>query len=309
MSSVNDNLVGWIRKQVADLTEDGVIDRFELWHVVDGESGERCQTISRPDGEDENFDVELLAQGIWDIAEHDSGTRTTGVPQRYVVWAFRAGAGDEPCSTHPFILRGRGASPFMMGGDTEPPTEKGQIAAHLRHSENQHRMIMHFAESLSGRLSKELDSERQLRVTLQDKVVESYSVFQDLLDRKADRETEQARELSKARRHDEMMGMLMAFVPLIMAKLAGGKDGIGQILPKQGLRDHAIGKFMRELSQEEFMGILKSVSPAKQAALLEVYKSYREDDQKEELKKPAVFRSNQDDGTPVKEEDSDEAAH
>jgi hypothetical protein len=88
MSAPSQNLVKWLTRMLADITDAGAIGRFELIHKIEGEHAERldiwrCDTDS-PRSPDE------LGQEMQDAAQRDAQSRVSGLPQRYVVYAFRA---------------------------------------------------------------------------------------------------------------------------------------------------------------------------------------------------------------------------
>ena len=87
MSFPSPTFVKWITKQLADLTEAGIISRFELIHKIESEHAERLD-IWRNDA-DSGHAPQELAQEIQDSAERDAQSRTSGQPQRYVVYAYR----------------------------------------------------------------------------------------------------------------------------------------------------------------------------------------------------------------------------
>lgn len=282
MSLVADDVLRWIKFQVADLTEKGPITRVEVWHSIEGEGAERCQVF----GVEQGASVDELAQMVWDTAEHDASTRTPGVTQRYSVAAYR-GENIEHEGQHPFNIRGHGTGGLMLGQDTESPTERGQTAHMMRHDGDMHRMMMLMANSTAGALATELDRERKRRELVEDRMLDVTRLYQEVLDKKQERELEAAREATKARRQDELMGMVMSMMPLMLSKLLGGgaEGGMGAVL-----RDQAIGKFLKSLSREEGEALLSSLSGPHRMAFLEFYTSYSKEDAKDQAKKPIILR-------------------
>jgi hypothetical protein len=279
---VEAHLVKWLKIEIANLGEAGSLSRLELYHVVEGEGSDKIQSFTPEEGQE----VDLLAQSIWEIAEHDSTTRTAGMPQNYSIWAYR-GESTEPSSQHRFVLRGKNT--IGLGAESsEPATDRGERSQQMRQLENQHRIIMNMATELSGRLSSEIERERSRRERSEDRMMELLDTHQQLLDRRQERDLERARAEAKERRMDMMADFLMTMAPLIVAKLISGKDGLSGLAGSA--RDQAIGKLLKSLSEEEIMGVFNSVKGQNQMALLELYKSYREDDEKAQNEKPSLFQ-------------------
>ncbi len=138
MSFPSPTFVKWLTKHLADLTEAGIITRFEIIHKIESEHAERLD-IWRNDA-DSGHAPQELAQEIQDAAERDAQSRTSGQPQRYVVYAYR---GTEAMheSQHAFLVKAT-FQPARFGEDSEPATEKGVISHYMRHDENVHRLLM-----------------------------------------------------------------------------------------------------------------------------------------------------------------------
>jgi len=285
MSTVSNEVIKWLTVQVADLTERGPITRFELFHTVEGEQAERLQIFGI---ESEGTDVQDLGQSVWDCSENDASSRAAGMPQRYVIYAFR-GENQDPEGQHAFLIRGRGVSNVMMGmGDSsDAPTERGLQAQLMRYNEGLHRQMMVMTNEVGGRLAQELEKERKRREEVEDKMLEVYKLQQQLLDQAAARDLAAAREASQARRHDEMMGFFMSMAPLVTAKLFGDGPMTGA---QTSMRDQAIGKILKNLSAEETQAIMTSLKGTNQIAFIELYKTYAEEDAKNQGEKPIPFR-------------------
>ena len=131
MSFPTPTFVKWLTKHLADVTEGGMISRFELIHKIESEHAERLD-IWRNDADSGHVPQEL-AQEIQDAAERDAQSRTSGQPQRYVVFAYR---GTEAMheSQHAFLVKAT-FQPARFGDDSEPATEKGVISHYMRHDE------------------------------------------------------------------------------------------------------------------------------------------------------------------------------
>lgn len=282
---VSPDAVKWLTLQIADLTSRGPITRFELYHTVEETPAERIQVFNLD--EEESSDPEELGGAIWEMAENDAGTRAMGTPQRYVIWSFR-GDNEEMDSQYSFNIRGKQMTHAYDGESSEPATERGHTGQMMRHNESMHRMMMLMTDATAGRLAGELQQERKRREEVENKMLETMKLHQELLDRKADRDLTEAKEAAKARRHDELMGFFLSMAPLVMSQFMGHK-GMGGTA-SAAMRDTAIGKILKGLSQEEAMAVLGALKGQNQLAFMELYKSYAQEDQEAEAKKPIPFR-------------------
>jgi hypothetical protein len=272
-------LIQWLTRFLSDLTEDGPITRFELLHTVEAEHTERLDVwqvdMQHPR---EPHDV---AQEIVDAAERDVQSRISGQPQRYAVYAYR---GDEELheSQHAFLLRPHFQA-TRHGEDSEPPTEKGVIAHYMRHDENVHRLLMNANESLIGRLAQDLERERGARLKAEEFNWSMFERYQALLDKEHERRIHEAKELMKARRMDELMGVVTALIPILATKLIGNTPqpaNAPQVVgaqPQAELvdpKDTAVRQFLGNLSEAEISSVLGCLSSSNQIALAELHRSF-----------------------------------
>ncbi len=282
MSAPGQNLVKWLTRMLADVTEAGAIGRFELIHKVEGEHAERLG-VWRSDSDSPRSPDELT-QEIQDTAHHDAQSRVTGLPQRYVVFAFRA-QNEEHESQHAFLVR-PGSHLSRLGEDSEPPTEKGVIAHSMRHDEAMHRLFITGGEVLIGRLSAELERERDARVKAEQLNWSVFEKYQALQDREHERRIAEAKELMKARRADELMGVATALIPILATKLLGSAQPRAeqpQLSPPAEAagdpKDLAVRHFFSCLSETEITSILGCISSSSQIALAQIHSSFMSDSQ------------------------------
>lgn len=271
MSFPSPTFVKWLTKHLADLTEAGIITRFELIHKIESEHAERLD-IWRNDA-DSGHAPQELAQEIQDAAERDAQSRTSGQPQRYVVYAYR---GTEAMheSQHAFLVKAT-FQPARFGEDSEPATEKGVISHYMRHDENVHRLLMSAGDSLLGKLASDLERERACRVKAEELNWSMTEKYQTLLDREHERRVDEAKELMRARRLDELMGVATALLPIFATKFLG--SGAGQEVKRMETtdpKDAAIRRFFANLSETEISGVLGCLSGANQIALAELHRAF-----------------------------------
>jgi hypothetical protein len=182
--------------------------------------------------------------------------------------------------------------------DSEPATDRGERSQQMRQLENQHRMIMLMSDAVAGRLISELDRERARREKAEDKVVQSILREQDMLDRRQERELAQAKEEARARHVDSAIGTFLGIVPLLASKFLAGNEPI-MGTAHGSARDESMARILKGLSPEEGMAIMNGLKDKNKMAFIELYKSYKEDDDKEQAKKHPLFRD-KDNVTPLK---------
>lgn len=297
MTEPND-LQRWINRQRLDIHADPDSDdsrticRLDLVHTIDGEGFEKLEMVRVTD----DSETAELASILYNAAVHDSETRTNGSVQRYAVLAFRNAEAREHESAYPFTIR-TNVSKDLLGSGTEPPTDKGILSHYMRHDENMHRLMMGTNEALFGRMAQELQRETNRRTAAEATLLTVREHEQELLDRKLERDLRMAREVHNAKFLAELAGLVTSMAPMIVAKvLAGDNKTIAQAAPMG--RDLAIQKFLKTLDQKKVMGIMQLLEPTQQMSLMEIYKSYAEDDAKEQAQRPEILR----DGNEEKEE-------
>ena len=275
MSAPSQNVIKWLMRMLSDVTEGGSIGRFELIHKIESEHAERIDVWRNESGNARN--PEELAQEIQDAAQRDAQSRVTGMPQRYVVYAFRANSEDHE-SQQAFLVR-PGLHLSKQGEDSEPATDKGVIAHAMRHDENVHRLFISGGEVLIGRLSTELERERDARSKAEQMNWTMAEKYQGLLDREHERRVAEATALMKARRVDELMGVVTALLPILATKFLAGNSP--QQLPAAPAtasevdpKDAAVRHFFSCLSEVEISSILGCISSSSQIALAQLHSAF-----------------------------------
>jgi len=292
MSAPSFGLVKWLTRQLSDVTEEGTIARFELFHTIEGEHADRLELWRN--SIDDPCDPQELAQEIQDAADRDVQSRISGQPQRYAVYAFRAES-EEHEGQMSFLVR-PSLHQSRYGEDSEPPTEKGVIAHFMRQNENMHRLMIGSQQATVGQLTSDLERERSARQKSEDLHWSMFDKYQKLLDKEHERRIAEAKELMKARRLDEMLGVATALLPIVVTKLMGS---INQppvpamtMTPAQEVtaappalaaqypvdpKDAAIRLFFAGLSEVEISGVLGSLSGTNQLALAELHRAFADE--------------------------------
>jgi len=292
MSAPSFSLVKWLTRHLSDVTEDGMIARFELFHTIEGEHADRLELWRN--STDDPCDPQELAQEIQDAAERDVQSRISGQPQRYAVYAFRAES-EEHEGQMSFLVRPT-LHQSRYGEDSEPPTEKGVIAHFMRQNENMHRLMIGSQQATVGQLTSDLERERSARQKSEDLHWSMFDKYQKLLDKEHERRIAEAKELMKARRLDEMLGVATALLPIVVTKLMGSINqqpapaaatalaqssapappALTAAYPVDS-KDAAIRQFFAGLSEVEISGVLGSLSGTNQLALAELHRAFSGD--------------------------------
>ncbi len=129
----------------------------------------------------------------------------------------------------------------------------------------------------------DVERERRLRMRYEDRQMELLQRLEELNDRKHERDLERAQAEQRARMHDKMMGMLMAYAPILLEKLAGVAVG-----GKMSLI--SLTETFKNLSEKEVMGIIAACEPENQHKIIELYKHLKGVDEKDQAEKHPLLR-------------------
>ena len=280
MSQAYDGLLQWIARCQQDITSKGGVQSYALLHTMEGEAVEKLCSV----GALESKSLETIMAELWNTAENDTDTRTNGTPQRYVVHAFRGDEEEEePDAQYAFSIISK--SPLARGTrgtSTEPPNERGLLSQLMRQTEETHRMLIGYSESVAGRLARELDKEKAQNSDHQKERLGLMLQMQELMDKNFERELKRKEAEAASQRTEQIMGMLMGLAPMLLAKVLESKGGgaVAGLLqahaaPTNPARDVAIGQFLQSLEGEQLQAILSAVGPEKGAVMLQIYESYR----------------------------------
>lgn len=290
MKAAPEALSKWVKRLMADITEEGAICRFELVHTTADGGFDRVESVAIQSGESEAEDV---VQMLYDSADHDAETRE-GKSQRYTILAFRSEQGDHE-SQYPFRLT-KNQNAFTVA-DTEAPTEKGERAQMMRMSNDNHAMMLRFTESLGGRLAGELDRERKLRIDAEARADKMKLDLEDLKDRQLDRELERAARLQREKFTGDLIGSVLPLLPMALgaliefaSKKAGelpGKEKNGktstiakalmQADPNRVSRTVLLKTFAENVSGREASAVAEALKPMNRIALIELFGQLQKD--------------------------------
>jgi hypothetical protein len=215
------------------------------------------------DAEDDTRTAEELAIEVTEAAKEDEGAA------RYRITAYD----DED--------KAIGRTTFEPPRDPRDDSrssrkeEKGIEKMVSNMARQQDRMFRFTVDKLASRLDRSEEAQDRLREEsreLEKERIEQFKVMQDLLNEKTEREAYQVRE----KRRDEIIGVFTALLPRVLGGLlpaVGGGDATGP-------GDIMIAKVLNDLTEEELIGVIKSLSPANQMKFGELYRHAREVEKK-----------------------------
>lgn len=270
-------LTRWITRMMADITEEGTPDRFELFHTVDG-AAERLGKYKVNDGDAAGE----LAQLIYDEARHDADTRENK-HQRYTVCLYRSESQSEPEVQYPFRIQPRPGTNWS-GGDTEQPTEKGERAQMMRMQNDGHTIIMRMAETFAAKMSIENERLSRQNRELEELRRKDALQLEDLADRRLERELERAKIVQREKFFGDIVGSLIPLVPVIASGLTSkvfankGSDKNGHesaaaksLIPanaEASSRSVVLRELFANMDESEQEGVLKAIHPLRRMVMM-----------------------------------------
>lgn len=268
MTSLQEWFLTALRTLVPESGQDGAMHRVELWFHGDDQH-ERIRIFRMEDRDESLSEMPLtLAGEIERATNQHATTMPNGISLRYAVQAYRGRDDTVPETTHYMVVTG---TMLPNPGNTQA-SERGQM---IRHNENLHHMMMNLVNSVAGRLSRDLDEERNARQAAERRFSEVILLREEMLDRKHERELEAAREAREAAQKESMLAMVASLAPALIAKLGSGKSSDAQDVPQDAvLRDRAIGSVINSMTADEIQAVAMAVKPERQAALLELIDAY-----------------------------------
>jgi hypothetical protein len=286
-------MIKWVRTQLAELTEGGPVTRFEAYHKTPGEEPERVWRYIVA----EKDDAESISHAAWESAKENADCfADDGRPQYYVLCSYRGDDSDTPDLQHPFTIANK-ALKFQFEGTEGAPNETGIIAQVLRHTENNHKLVMGMVQSTSGHLIEEVENLRRENKRLEGFITEQNKAFQDNLDRKHARQIEEAKFVANQERMGQLMKLVGVATPLVMNKLlgpaplkpVGGVPAVkvpavaGAEAPVAALPDapaapedtfrSKVTRVLSGFSMEELGAVMGNISESNQQALLDLYQT------------------------------------
>lgn len=245
-----DKLEQFIRRRLNSVNGNAC-ERVSLLHLIEGRPPQSLlmRKVAREELEDE---IVSLTEEIRDTAQNHAGGASRS--QRYQVTAFAAQS--EVIATYTFRLR---PNPDTVDpGESEPATPTGALGLSMRLTESFAAMMV---RSMGGIMSQQSDTIARLlerNTELERKHTETISAYEDLMDRKQERDI----ELFKSSRHEERKDRLLAqgekvVIPAILDRLTG----------RAPLRD-----LLQTLSNEQQQAIFSTLRAEQLDALFKLLK-------------------------------------
>jgi len=282
-----ETLQKFIARQLVIVHESGGVSRFDLFHAA-GDTSERLQMFPVVSGETTS---EELAGDIYDVALQDRNARTSGQPERYGLAAFIEGS-EEPVGQSIFVLEGvKSMTSIVTFDDTEPPSIKGVTGQLMRHNEQMMKIMLGLTEVTTGRLMSDLTATRSQLDRMQERAEEVRLLREEALDGKQARELSGAVSIQKAKRMDQIGGMLVSMAPMVLSSIFAGKGKPGA---QAGAMEQAIKALLANLNEKEITGIFGALSAPNQMALMELYKTFKSEVKQDDQSKPRILRACED---------------
>lgn len=279
-----DIITKFVTRQLNLIQVDEPVTKFELFHAS-GDAAERLQIFPIITGETKASE---LAAEILEVAETDVSTRKSSQPERYGVIALLEN-NPEPVGQTSFMFEARKAAFDMTFEDSEPPNTKGHTGQMMRQNETMHKLVIQMSQSTAGSLLAENQRLREEIQKYRDREDESRRVYDAAMDLKDEREISTYRQKQRINREDQLGGMLLTLAPSIIGQFLG-KKGLGEIAG--AAEAVALKQFITELDEKEITGVFTALKPPHQMALMELYKTLKASNEKEEAKseKPALLK-------------------
>lgn len=256
-----------------NIDEGGAISRYEIWHAGD-DGMERLRVLRLEDRGEELSEIPaIFAAEVQKTCEQHAITLPSGTSLRYAIQAFRAKDDTTPESVHYIVLIGSMLA-VQTGGSVS--AERGQL---IRHNEALHHMMMNMVQGVAGRLSRDLEEERNARQAAERRYSEVIALREEVLDRKHERQLEAAQAAHDAARQDALLQMVMTLAPAVISRL--GKSSVPAAVDAPDassavLRDQAVSGIVNGLSVDQIQKIAMAIPPEGQIAFLELVQSYSE---------------------------------
>lgn len=269
----NPTLFTWINEICGNLQgEDGLPDRFEVWYAGD-DGHERLHTFRINERREDHTAIpQVLTTEVWKVCEGHAATMSPGASVRYAVQCYRSDSDKMPESTHFLLLAGSAVNQMQLGASVA--SERGQL---IRHNEALHGFAMTLMQSLSGRLARDLEDERNARMRAEAQVREVQAMKEDLLDRQHQRMLEARRAEKSEERMNMLLNLASTLAPAIITRLNTNAQKPNEVMARSMMRDQAVGHLLNNLQGPDIEQLVTNLRPELRPALLELLSSYAED--------------------------------
>lgn len=262
-------VVGWLRNQVQIARSGGDVVRLDLSHLPLGAKvGHEVQTFDVPGNKPPDSWYEETAAQIISSAECDAGA--LGGVQTYVVRVYREKEPDKCTGRLIHRVRCEDDSDNVEtdGYNSEPPTQKGLIAAYMRRDEAKDRILVQSMSSMMVTMQRTLARLGEQNEKLQTQRLDTLEQLEEMLSAKLDRELSAKREENHQALMSDLVKEVKMLAPAVIGKLTGSTIP-GAVDPK----DIALKRFVESLKPEQMNALAKELSTEQQIALMELVSS------------------------------------
>jgi hypothetical protein len=268
----------WLRRMIlVEERDEGRCTKLVLRQVKNsrggGEDVSSWKVPSAPEAEwfDEVID-EIAAE-----AHQDAGGVGGLVP--YQVQAFYQREPDKALAR--FAFREFAQSDEDVEGDEdaiEPAGMKGLLNQLMRHNEAIMRTSVLATGQTMGGLIKQISRQNELIESLVDEKFKNLQVIEEAMSNKEDREFKRLEAARKGEMIRDAFDKFQALLPIIVAKLAGGKGG-GPVTKESAQRDAMLKSFMASINEEQLGALTSALKPEQQVMVFEMYQSIQNEEQ------------------------------
>lgn len=151
----------------------------------------------------------------------------------------------------------------------ELPTKDGVTALLMRHQEGVYKLAVNGSQKAIESLQRENRELREQNAALMRQGMESWKLFQDLVDAKQARDLEFRRFEAEEKRKEQVAGMLVQGAPLLLQRFVTG-PAQGAASPMEGMLDGLLSTFTRDQIALMAQTGRIELDPMQRAAMLEI---------------------------------------
>lgn len=214
-------------------------------------------------------EIPVLANNILARAQDDANGNGPNV-HRYILLSFRKEEG-KPSAKHSFRLRGESDLDFDEEAGDEPANLKGMLTQFMRHNEAMTRTVVQSTSALTAIMVRRLESSDRTIQKLIEERNENFKVLEEARSEQHNREIEAHLITESEKRKDQAFQKLMALVPMVLNKLAGGKVLPDKSDPLMMLLEPLIGS----MTAEQFQAIQGTLNPEQSLMFVDLLQTFQ----------------------------------
>lgn len=266
--NASQKLTAWLRSELCRPQKP--VAKIVLRSAPVGGKGIEIETFELEASEIQLEEIPVYAESVIARAQEDadsSGSRIT----RYTLQSFRKGD-EKPAARYSFRLRGE-SDPDLdeESGGEEPANPRGLLSQLMRHNEAIMRTFVTSTNALSATMARRLESADRLNERLTHELTEQRRIVEEARGEQHVRDMEMMSEDASIKRKDAAFGKMMALVPLVINKLAGGK-----VLPdKSDPMMMLLEPFISSMTPDQFQAIQGTLSPEQTIMFVELLQAFQ----------------------------------